>query len=305
VNDLQMPTTIVIGSQQPFTANEMSPMNPKPTLYMRDQYNETVHSLGSEADPWVITASIASGDGGLVNNVTCEFKLGLCVFENLAIDTMGEGYSLEFTLTYPGTETNIDPVVSDLFDVEGRTLSTKFTQLNTLNPVNQTFTVVVSVWDDALDEAADGALVPSDATCTISVMGVSGVDLMGTLTVPITNGNATFSDLEIPESVTNAMMAADCSNPTGDFLSLTISDVFNVHPYPKTGTVRDATAAFTYNGPIDNLDSVLDAFSNTLGVTMMSSQSSPMVKTAKSLPAPTTFAITSEEMSFWPDFSQE
>lgn len=99
------------------------------------------------------------------------------------------------------------------------------------------------------------------------------------------------------------MMAADCSNPNGEFLSLTISDVFNVHPYPKTGTVRDLNAAFVYNGPIDNLDGVLDAFSSSLGVSMGSSAGSPMVKTFAL--APTSYTITSEDMSFWPEFSDD
>ena len=189
INDLQMPTRIVIGSQQPFEANEMSPMNPKPTLYMKDQNNDTVHSVGTEADPWIITASIASGAGALINNVTCEFHQGLCVFENLAIDTMGEDYALQFDLTFPGTETAIESVTSDLFNVEGRSLSARFTMLNTLNPVNTSFTVVVSVWDDALDMPADASVVPTDITCTISVMGVAGVELGGTLEVPVTGKN--------------------------------------------------------------------------------------------------------------------
>ena len=119
-------------------------------------------------------------------------------------------------------------------------------------------------------------------------------------------GNATFSDLEIPESLTNAMLAADCSNSNGEFLSLTISEVFNVHPYPKTGTVRDLNAAFVYNGPIDNLDGVLDAFSSSLGVSMGSSAGASMVKSVKTFAMPTaTFTITSEDMSFWPEFSDE
>merc|ERR1712227_10887 len=163
----QMPTRIVIGSQQPFEANEMSPMNPKPTLYMKDQNNDTVHSVGTEAD--------------------------------------------------------IESVTSDLFNVEGRSLSARFTMLNTLNPVNTSFTVVVSVWDDALDMPADASVVPTDITCTISVMGVAGVELGGTLEVPVTGGNATFSDLEVAETVSNAMMAVDCSNPTGEFLAVAIS----------------------------------------------------------------------------------
>ena len=187
---LQMPSELVIGSQQPFTANEMSPMDPKPTLYMKDQNGDTVNDVGTSTDPWIVTATVTSGAGSLANNLTCAFKQGLCVFENLAVDTVGEDYTLSFELTYPSTETVIPPVVSDPFDVEGRVLSTKFTQLDTLSPVNQTFTATVSVWDDALDMEAEASGVPAGITCTLSLMGVDGVDLLGTLEVAVT-GNMT------------------------------------------------------------------------------------------------------------------
>ena len=187
---LQMPVELVIGSQQPFTANEMAPMNPKPTLYMKDQDGLTVNDVGTDADPWVVTASIATGAGALINNVTCAFSQGLCVFDNLAIDTMGENYTIQFDLTYPSTESSIAPVVTDLFQVEARVLSTKFTYLNTLNPVNQTFTATVTVWDDALNMPAEAASIPAGITCTMSLLGVTGIDLMGTLDVAVTGTQA-------------------------------------------------------------------------------------------------------------------
>ena len=89
----------------------MSPMDPKPTLYMKDQDGLVVNNVSSEADPWIVTASISNGVGALVNNLTCSFSGSLCVFENLAIDTMGEGYQLQFELTYPVS--SIPAVVSE------------------------------------------------------------------------------------------------------------------------------------------------------------------------------------------------
>ena len=300
---LQTPTTLVIGSQQPFTANEMSPMNPKPTLYMKDQDDVTVNQVGTEADPWIVTASIATGAGNVINNVTCSFSQGLCVFEDLAIDTMGEGYQLQFELTYPGTEAEIAPVVSDAFDVGGRALSAKFSQLNTLNPVNQTFTAVVTVWDDALDMPADASVIPADITCTMSVLGVDGVELMGTLDVAVAaDGSATFSDLQIAETVSNGILAANCEDPV-DYLAVALSDPFNVHPYPKTGMVRSEAADFTYSGTIEDISSLLTAFADTFGTEMSASSGVTLMKREAPVgTAAQTYRMSSEDVSFWPKF---
>jgi len=258
---LQTPTELVIGSQQPLTANEMSPMDPKPTLYMKDQDGLVVNNVSSEADPWIVTASISNGVGALVNNLTCSFSGSLCVFENLAIDTMGEGYQLQFELTYPVS--SIPAVVSDPFDVGSRPLSAKFTYLKTLNPMHENFTTVVTVWDDALDMPADASIIPVDIKCTVYILGVEGVDLMGTLEVSVVDGNATFSDLKIEDTVTNGHLAANCEDPV-DYLAVALSEPFNVHPYPKTGIMRDASSAFTFTGSITDVDGVLNAFLGTI-----------------------------------------
>ena len=93
---------------------------------------------GTASDPWIVTASLASGPGTLANNVTCAFEQGLCVFGDLAIDTEGGDYSLSFELTYPtDLDTPIPPVVRYPFDVETRILSSMFTHLKILVPVNQ------------------------------------------------------------------------------------------------------------------------------------------------------------------------
>merc|ERR1712025_1217133 len=259
---------------------------------MKDQDNATVNEVGTEADPWIVTATIANGAGGVINNVTCSFSQGLCVFENLAIDTMGEGYQLQFELTYPGTEAEIAPVVSDAFDVGGRALSAKFSQLNTLNPVNQTFTAVVTVWDDALDMPADASVIPADITCTMSVLGVDGVELMGTLDVAVAaDGSATFSDLQIAETVSNGILA------------VTLSDPFNVHPYPKTGMVRSEAADFTYSGTIEDISSLLTAFADTFGTEMSASSGVTLMKREAPVgTAAQTYRMSSEDVSFWPKF---
>ena len=60
------------------------------------------------------------------------------MFGDLAIDTEGGDYSLSFELTYPtDLDTPIPPVVRYPFDVETRILSSMFTHLKILLPVNK------------------------------------------------------------------------------------------------------------------------------------------------------------------------
>ena len=62
--------------------------------------------------------------------------------------------------------------------------------------------------------------------------------------------------------------------------------------------MREATADFTYSGPIDNVDDVLNAFAATLGTTMNSPGNSMMKRSAE--PAKT-FAISMADMASWPE----
>ena len=162
----------------------MTPFSVQPALYMVDQDNKYVNEVGTEFDPWEVTATLVNGAGSLINNVTCNFVGGLCTFENLAIDTMGDNYTLQFEVTYP-TTADIIGATSQNFDVGGRPLSVKFTGLNTLNPEYQPFTAVVSIWDDSLDAPAEGAVAPPAVSCSVSLVGASGVELEGTTEVAV------------------------------------------------------------------------------------------------------------------------
>ena len=68
----------------------------------------------------------------------------------------------------------------------------KFTGLDLLNPENQPFTAVVSIWDEALDSVAVGGVAPSAVTCTIALTGVSGVELEGTTEVTVSSKYEVF-----------------------------------------------------------------------------------------------------------------
>ena len=57
--------------------------------------------------------------------------------------------------------------------------------INNKNNV-KTFNATVSVWDTALDMEADVMRVPANITCSLALMGVEGVELLGTLDVTVT-----------------------------------------------------------------------------------------------------------------------
>ena len=162
----------------------MTPLTVQPALFLVDKDDEYVSEVGTEFDPWVVTATLVTGAGSLINNVTCDFVGGMCTFDNLAIDSMGENYTLQFDVTYP-TTADIVGVASQMFDVGGRPLSVKFTGLNTLNAEYQPFTAVVSIWDDALDSPAEGAVAPPAVSCSVTLVGASGVALEGTTEVAV------------------------------------------------------------------------------------------------------------------------
>ena len=181
---LQQPVAIRISTIEPFQGFEMTPLTVQPALFLVDKDDKYVSEVGTEFDPWVVTATLVTGAGSLINNVTCDFVGGMCTFENLAIDSMGENYTLQFDVTYP-TTADIVGVASQMFDVGGRPLSVKFTGLNTLNAEYQPFTAVVSIWDDALDSPAEGAVAPPAVSCSVTLVGASGVALEGTTEVAV------------------------------------------------------------------------------------------------------------------------
>ena len=62
--------------------------------------------------------------------------------------------------------------------------------------------------------------------------------------------------------------------------------------------MREATADFTYSGPIDNVGEVLNAFAATLGATMNSPSSSMMKRSAEPVK---TFSISMADKASWPE----
>ena len=189
-SSLQVPTVLKIMNQ-PGQAFELQAFNNQPKLYTVDSDGAMISEIGTENDPWIVTATLASGSGALINNATCKFIEGYCEFADLGIDTMGSGYTIDFEITYPTTST-LASVVSDAFAVGGRPIGIKFTELPTLQPVATPFTCTVTAWDEALDQAAEAGKLPtSTVTCELLLFDAKVGVLEGTTSVVMT-GNIIF-----------------------------------------------------------------------------------------------------------------
>jgi len=273
VTELKQPKKLMVMTE-PSDAFEMQPFGVQPEIYAVNEDGKYIGTVGAEADPWLVTASIANGTGALINNVTCAFKSGICAFEDMAIDAMGFDYALTYTLTY-GSD-SVEDASSRVFDVGGRPLSVKFTNWSTLNPEGSPFSAEVSVWDDALDVEAGAEVAPVAATCTIS-LGVdaisAGATLEGTTEVPVVDGKASFDDLEVMGSVVGSQLTVSCSD-ADNFSHVGTSGDFNVHPFPRTGNLKETHQKFTFKGDGAALSNIIKAVADLIQEAAASSASS-------------------------------
>merc|ERR1719400_2605505 len=86
-SDLQVPSALKIETQ-PGQAFELASFALQPKVYTVDQDGNKITELGTSTDPWIVTASLSSGSGQLINTKTCHFSDGYCEFSDLGIDTM-------------------------------------------------------------------------------------------------------------------------------------------------------------------------------------------------------------------------
>ena len=152
------------------------------------------------------------------------------------------------------------------FDVGGRPLSVKFTDLDILNPEGAPFSAVVAVWDDALNMKAAIDVAPLTATCTISLSPdavAAGAALSGVTEVAVVDGEANFAELEVTGEVTGSQLMVSCSD-ADDFNHVGASGDFNVHRYPRTGNLKETSQKFSFKGDGQKLKNVMAAMGDFL-----------------------------------------
>lgn len=63
--------------------------------------------------------------------------------------------------------------------------------------------------------------------------------------MPTTDGKASFDDLEVTGSVVGSQLTVSCSD-ADNFSHVGTSGDFNVHPFPKTGNLKETHQKFTF-----------------------------------------------------------
>merc|ERR1719282_1405874 len=219
LEEMEFKTLAVPGgvqiARQPDKIEEMKTMTVRPGVYVTDTDGKAITVLGDAADPWLCTATIASGPAGakLVGNTTVPFIDGIAQFGEMVIDKAGDDYILEFSVTYP-TDTSLPTVQSMPFSVAPRPLGLRFDADSEppLRKENSTFKVVAEIWDEALDEMASSSVLSSFTwQCTISLLKGVG-NLTGTTEVTVKAGKskAGFMDLSLDTPGVNFELKVDC-----------------------------------------------------------------------------------------------
>ena len=121
-----IPSNLVLA-RQPYDALEMSPIKFYPYLYLTNQNNEQLSEIGSEADPWRVTARLKAGpeNATVDGDMTVPIINGFANFTGLVLSHEGSGYQLSFVVSYPADLT-IPEVDSIIFDVGPRPLGVRY-----------------------------------------------------------------------------------------------------------------------------------------------------------------------------------
>ena len=238
----------VVFVQQPTNVTAAAAINPAVTVGVRDAYGNSV--TGSSASISVALATNPSG-GTLGGTTTVSAAGGVATFANLSIDRAGTGYTL--VASSPGLASG----TSSAFNVmAGPAARLAFTAqpASTVAGVAISPAVQVSVQD-----AAGNTVTSSSATITVALQAnPNGATLAGILTLPATNGVATFPALTIGRAGSGYTLTAAAAG-----LASATSATFNVAAGPATALVISAPSSATAGSAFSVTLTAQDAYGNT------------------------------------------
>merc|ERR1712130_237733 len=251
-------------SDEPEDAAEMRVLARPVTVYAHDENGGMISELGDITDPWLCTVSVLSGPGGTVmGTTTVEFTDGLATFDDIYMGQAGDDYVLQFEVSYPVT--TVTPATSLPFNAAGRPLGIQFTEEAPLVAQNSTFSVTATIWDDALDQAAEPSVLAAHSwDCAIAL--VNGT-LNGTTEIVVGSGDnmVTFDDLMVEEAGLSYDLEVTCTSSDGNIYLTTMRKPFHVHDYPEVGMLRETDVRFTFKGPLKKVEGILSNFNNAMG----------------------------------------
>lgn len=107
-----------------------------------------IDKLGTNINPWQITASIVSGTGNaagqLTGTTTVPYQNGWANFTDLAISHFGDDYGLNFTVTYPA---GVNLFTLTNFSLPRRPLKVNAMSIPTTVVANSSISLVIKLED--------------------------------------------------------------------------------------------------------------------------------------------------------------
>ena len=99
---------------------------PRVKVYVTNADNEQIMAIGNAADPWKVRATLVAGPAGAeaLGDLEAPIINGFANFTTLHLSHEGEGYELEFSISYP-SDLTIGPVATIPFSVGPRPLGVK------------------------------------------------------------------------------------------------------------------------------------------------------------------------------------
>jgi len=259
---LAVPDSAAVGFE-PDDVEEMKVMKPV-TVYVKDTDGKMISVLGDESDPWTCTVTKINGTGDVMGNTTVPFIDGIATFNEIYMTQAGDDYVLGFDITYPDTNT-VSSASSLPFSVGGRPLGLKLQPFSVLIPQNSSFSVSASVWDEALDQAADAAVLAGidwDCYAYLTNGNISGTQ---NISVATGSGVVMFDDLLVEEVGMDLLLMAQCESSVDRSIISATSPPFYVHNFPSTGLMRQTVTTFDFSGPLGKVSSILAGFEGSMG----------------------------------------
>ena len=147
--------------------------------------------------------------------------------------------------------------------VAPRPLNIIYSEYPKVEPKGVSFSLTVSLWDEALNEIADPAIDLSEyhlLECSLNLTGGSGAVLEGSNQASIDSGTgqAIFTGLSIVEPSLDYKIEVVC----GDWTLK--GPEFAVHDWPEMATVRKQTIGLRYTGSLQHAAETLNALNHVI-----------------------------------------
>ena len=233
---LQVASRLVIA-QQPGEAVEGQTFSRPPRVQMYDRNNQIIRTLGVGA-PWVLAATITYGpEGAFLSGTSANFVNGMADFTNLTVSHPGS-YVLTFTVTYP---LNSDfSVMTEMFTAESRQLALRVsTQPRDGNTtfILYPYPAVQLVHPQTNELVTEHTWRNRRWYVTADVQHSITLQSLRSWTLPLINGEASFTEILVPSAGTYRIVFTTNTEPTSSSEELpqsVVSNTFTVRTLPVT-----------------------------------------------------------------------